>query len=131
MSMWGFARNATKSYLTRLNAARAMDVVKRGALAGRAGYSIGTAAGGRMMGARFGASTAAGELYKGLRQWAWTSPRSALTRGIRIGTAAGVVGGAGLAARGIMQDRDEELLRRIENRRTPLGRVMDRITNPI
>ena len=28
MSMWGFARNATKSYLTNLNAKAAMNVVK-------------------------------------------------------------------------------------------------------
>jgi hypothetical protein len=96
MSMWGFARNATKSYLTRLNARAAMDVVKKSAVMGRAGYNVGTMAGGRMVGARLGIETGARELYKGMRQWAWTSPRTALTRGIRIGTAAGAVGGGAM-----------------------------------
>ena len=79
MSMWGFARNVTKSYLTRLNAGSAVRLVSGGW--GRGGI------------------TGAG---RGFRTWATRNPRSALTRATRIGT----VAGAGLLAGNVLNPRN-------------------------
>ena len=82
MSMWGFARNATKSYLTNLNASAASRLVTGGWRAG---------------GIR-GAASGASRYFMG----GGTAGRIA-----RMGTGAGIIGAgvAGRVGRGKMEDR--------------------------
>ena len=87
MSMWGAARGATKMYLKRLNAQSAVTLVS-------GGFKKGMATGG-YKGAIMGAAS-------GARRWAWTAPRTSMTRGIRIGTAAAGAGATYMGGRSIM-----------------------------
>jgi hypothetical protein len=97
MSQWGIARKLTKSYLRRLNATRAASLVNRSFSRGTAAYSAVTGAGGgRMMGAAGFINEFAPSFYKGMRSYMWRQPQSMLTRGVRIGTAAGIVGGGAM-----------------------------------
>ena len=86
MSMWGFARNATKQYVTKLNAASAVNLVN----------------GGWKAGMKTGVKDAFMGAGRGYRTWATRNPRTALTSGIRIGSTIG----AGLLAGNVINPKD-------------------------
>ena len=87
MGIGGTFGSVASKFYTRLNAQAAGNVVsgawKRGGMTYSAlnGFGAGKAMSSGMAAKEFGTS-----MYKGMKKWAWTSPRSGLTRGIRTGT---------------------------------------------
>ena len=95
-------RAATKLF-TRINAGRAVNMVSGAMHKGGATYGIFRGAGaGRAMSAGYASKEFGSSAYKGLRNWAWTSPRSNLTRGLRVGA----LGATGLTAANFVRPKN-------------------------